>query len=230
MNTKENQKNIEHYKNKLNSINELYNKKQLNVTYDRLQQEKQVDNELLYFKESKNETKGTFVFSFDCFLKELKNQEFKKYLSYNALNFKIYNTYLKLKKSKAKNADVNVNEIIEILSKEHQDYLNKPKILKRIFTLSYYLNWNIKKKNNSIDSDYSINIKSKFIQKIKQRFNLDIAILLKEDEEVLFFVNQKGDLNIVIKNLEYFNKDDIQKIVVPILQNEFKIKTIKIQE
>jgi hypothetical protein len=219
-------KDIAHYANKLNCISNLYDKKELKISFDRLSHEIKVDYELLYFANSvKEEKKGIFVFSYEFFLKELKDQEIKKILSHNYLNFRIHTAYYNLIDG---DKYVRMNDIINYLAKEDSS-ISRQEVLKRIFSLVYYHNWPLKKDENAIDPDYFIQIPPKFKNKLKQRFNLDILLKIKDNKNVLFFVNIKGDLILALKNYSYFTKDDLKKITDKYMKKEFGIKKISFE-
>ena len=84
-------------------IDSLFGAKELILSYDRLVgNRKKADYELLYFKLEDQEESGLFIFGYEFFLDDLKEQEFKKTIGHNSLNFKIYNAYHKLKKKQRK--------------------------------------------------------------------------------------------------------------------------------
>ncbi|MFW6286271.1 MAG: hypothetical protein ACOC16_04080 [Nanoarchaeota archaeon] len=223
MTKKTSQLKINHYMQKLNTISKLYNQNELLISFDRLKNNKEVDYELLYFtNKEKTEEKGLFIFSYKAFIEELKNQESKKILSQNFLNFRIYTTYEKLyQKSKI----VKVSEILEILNKNDPN-LSKNRILNRLFTLAYYHNWNFKKDENCIDPDYFIEIPNNFTKRPSQRFNMDIFLEIKNTKKILFFINLKQDLILVLKEYQNFSKDTLKQIVQKQLKDEFNIKKI----
>lgn len=221
---------IVHYTEKLSRISSLYGKKKLNISFDRLEKEQEVDQELIYFKDKSQEYKGIFVFSFPFFLKELKDDEIKKILGYNFLNIKIFATYDRLKSSIDKKSflGVSVNDIIrDIYDNADEKLLRESKILERIFTMAYYYGWDIQKDKNSIDTDYLLIVPSNFRKKPKQRFNLDIAIPIIDNEKIMFFVNMKGDLCFVFKDRSKFSKEDVEKVVLKYLKREFGIEEIE---
>jgi hypothetical protein len=223
MTKKTNKEKINHYMQKLNSIHELYNQKELTISFDRLKNNQEVNYELLYFKTSKNtEEKGLFVFSYSAFIDELKNQESKKILSQNFLNFRIYCAYEKLSQ---KSKIVKVSEILEILNKDDPT-LSKSRILNRLFTLAYYHDWDFQKDEKSIDSDYFIEIPNNFTKRPSQRFNMDVFLEIKNNKKIFFFINLKQDLILVLKEYKTFNKDEIKKITQKYLKDEFNIKNI----
>jgi hypothetical protein len=233
MEKKDAKSNVKHYLGKLNEVHNLFNSNELSISYDQLSTKDEVEQELLYFKEDGKEKKGIFVFSFPYYIKELEDQEFKKMLGQNSLNFKIMNTYDLLKKesSKKKNSKgVRVNEILSRVSWKDDKLKNNPKILRRVLTLSYYLGWDLKKDKDSFDSDFFIDIKdSSYFNKQKQRFNLDVAIPINETSEYILFINLKGDLNFVFKNKCIFTKQDVENITIKSLKDTFKIKTINLE-
>lgn len=225
---------MKHYLDKMSFVYALFDKKSIRVSLDRLKNEESIDQELIYFKDGSKETKGIFVFGFSFFLKELENQEFKKMLGQNSLNFKIYKAYADLKlicdlkKDKKNNCgNVHVNDILGKVSWEEDNSINKPKILRRILLLSYYLGWDLQKYEESFDNDYHIKIEDySFFNKLKQRFNLSILLPIFDDVDSFMFVNSKGDLNFVFKDRDSFTKEDVEKIVLKKFGKEFKIKDI----
>jgi hypothetical protein len=225
---------VNHYLNKLSFVYGLFGKKNLSVSLDRLKNEESTEQELIYFKNGGYETKGIFVFGFSFFLKELENQEFKKMLGQNSLNFKIYKAYSDLKivcdlKKDKKNScsNVHVNDILEKISFGNGKSVDRAKVLRRILLLSYYLDWNLVKDEESFDNDYHIQIQNfGFLNKMKQRFNLDIFLPIMEDDSSIMFVNSKGDLNFVFIDRGSFTRDDVEKIVLKKFKKEFKIGEI----
>ncbi len=213
---------IDHYIDKYGFLRSLIRSKNVVVSLDRLNNEKEVDQELIYFKDDNKEHKGIFVFSYDFFLKELKDHDMKRYLGPNFLNLQIHHAYLKLKKQ-IKN--VSVNDIIEEIVKRDEccGFITKNKILKRILTIAYYHNWELKKDDNSVvDSNYFINMPNDF-KKLKQRFNIHNSITILDDDKYFFFINGKGDLTFVFKEKSVLNKQDICELL-DIFLKEFNIK------
>ncbi len=233
MEKKDAKSNIKHYLDKLNEVHSLFDSKQLNIGYDRLSNKKDVEHELLYFKQQDKEKKGIFVFSFPYYLKELEDQEFKGMLGQNSLNFKIYNAYNKLKAAcecKKECQGVRVNDILAQISWGDNKSVNNPKILRRILSLSYYLGWDLKKDKDSFDPDFFLEIEnSNFLTKPKQRFNLDVSIPIKETKNYILYINIKADIIFVFKNKDKFNKQDIEKDVIKALKDTFKIQNITIE-
>lgn len=223
MRLKDNKSKLRHYLSKLQSIYDLYNSDSLNISFDRLSKEKKVDYELLYFKNEQKEKKGIFVFSYDMYIKELKDQGIKKVLAHNVLNFRIHCAYRRLVEKDGEL--VSINEIISLMTKRDPT-IARERILARLMSLAYYHGWNLKKGSDSIDNDYSIAIPSDFRVKMKQRFNLDLYKNLVDDREVQLFINIKGDLIFVFKAMDKFTKDDIKKTLGNCLKNEFGIKKI----
>ena len=218
---------VAHYVNKLNSVYELYDKGELRISFDKLRGEDSVDYELLYFENcSEKEKKGVFIFSYEYFLKELKDRDMKKILTQNFLNFRIHCAYQKhAKKSK----HVRVNDILNTLTKDDSS-LSRHNVLSRILSLAYYHNWPLIKDENAIDTDYFIEIPENFRKKPKQRFNIDVFLEISDDDRVLFFINTKGDLVLVLKDYSQFNKDVVKKHINKYLKKEFNIKKITYQE
>lgn len=228
---KESKELIKHYKDKLDFVYGLFGRKSLQIGYDNLVNSEVVSQEILYFKDKLGEKKGIFVFSFPFFIRELEDDDFKKMLGYNSLNFKINQAYIDLKNACSKKKGckgVLVNDILNKVCVTGNNVTGRPKVLRRILTLSYYLGWNLIKSSDSIDTDYYVEIPDDFLRKQKQRFNLDIALLLNETEEFLLFVNMKGDLSLVLKQRVEFSKEYVEGSVLPYLKGRFEIGSISI--
>lgn len=223
---------VKHYNSKLEEISKLQNLNELNISFDRLNSEENVNQELIYFscdescKCKEKERKGLFIFSQDYFFQELNDQEFKKILGKNMLNLLIKDAFNKVKNN---NNEAKINEIIESIMNEFKSfkYISRNKILKRILTLMYYFNWDMKKVEEEIDSNYIISIPEDFGQRLKQRFNLEIMLEIQDNSKYLFFVNAKGDLCLVLKNNSSFSKDNLNPIF-DMIKKEFNIKKINI--
>ena len=232
MTTKQLKSKIEHYKNKLDIISNIINNKELKVSYDVLKESNKTNQELLYFKTNGNKEKGLFIFSFPFFIEKLKDHEFKKMLGANSLNYQIYLAYNDLKKScdlNSKCKGVKVSEIIDKLTKNSKSTVAKPKLLRRILTLSYYLKWDLKQDNEAFDTEYFIKLDNDFIEKQKQRFNLDVAIQIDENNSYLLFINLKGDLCLVLKEKNKFYTNTVEKDIFPYLQEVLNIKKITVE-
>lgn len=208
---------------KFDLLKSLFGMQELIVSYDILSKNAKTDQELLYFKLKDKEIKGLFVFGFDFFVKELKEQEFKKTIAQNAINFKIYNAYSILKKTQKK---VKISDILNKLTNERKDSLVVDKYLKKLLSLAYYMNFKLEKADGDIENDYYIEIPKNYMVKLKQRFNLDVIHIVYEDENAFVFLNAKGVLNFVFKNKDNFESCDIEKILFPILKKVFSIKEI----
>jgi len=218
---------IKHYSNKIQNIESIYEKEELLVSFDKLKSKEKTISELLYFKsdEENFEKKGLFLFGNNSFIKHLKDNEFKEKLGFEHLNYQIYNSYFKLKKQSKLNFGISINSIVDDICLDSEDILYKNKILKRILSLVNYYNWEMKRDEKAIDSNYFITI-PEHLSKPKQRFNVDISIIIQNNEEYLFFVNGKGDLCFTFKNLDEFTKTDVEN-VMNIFKKEFKIKKIE---
>lgn len=208
---------------KFDLLKGLFAKEELVISYDTLSKEQKIDQELLYFKLKDKEIKGMFVFGFDFFVKELKEQEFKKMISQSSNNFKIYHAYNSIKKTQKK---VKVSDILNKLTNERKDSLVVHKYLNKILSLAYYMNFKLEKAQGDIENDYYIEIPKNYLVKLKQRFNLDVIVSIYEDDNAFLFLNAKGVLNFVFKEKNNFEKNDIEKILLPILKKTFSIKEI----
>jgi len=211
---------------KFDLLKSLFGKEELAISYDILSKEAKTEQELLYFKLKDKEIKGLFVFGFDFFVKELKEQEFKKTISQNATNFKIYNAYSIIKKTQKK---VKISDILNKLTNERKDSLVVDKYLKKILSLAYYMNFKLEKAEADIENDYYIEIPKSYLVKLKQRFNLDVIHSIYEDENAFVFLNAKGVLNFVFKKKDSFENSDIEKTLFPILKKIFSIKDIFVE-
>lgn len=211
---------------KFDLLKSIFGKEELTISYDILSKEAKSEQELLYFILKEKEIKGMFVFGFDFFVKELKEQEFKKMISQSSNNFKIYHAYNLLKKTQKK---VKISDILNKLTNERKDSLVVHKYLNKILTLAYYMNFKLDKAEGDIENDYYIEIPKNYLVKLKQRFNLDVIFAIHEDEHAFIFLNAKGVLNFVFKEKNSFDKKDVEKILVPILKKTFSIKEINFE-
>lgn len=217
---------MKRFEERLILINNLFDKKELCLSFDKLKSENKVDHEILYFKHNGDEDTGIFIFGFKFFLQENKEQEFKKILGQNTLNFKIYKAYKDLKKSQNK---IKVTDILNHIQNERKDSLDLHKYLRRILTLAYYFNWDLVKDKKDLEGDQFIQIPDKFLIKVTQRFNFDIAAAIYENDDLMMFMNSRGKMNVVLKDLDCFTKSDIEKLLIPTLKKVFQIKKINIE-
>ncbi len=208
----------------MGEIVDLFNKKELTISFDRLNNKNEVNHELLYFKDSdKPEIKGSFVFGFGFFVNELQEQEFKKLITQNSLNFKIFHAYKQLRKRQKK---VKISEIAHKIQDKRKDSMEINSLLSRILSLAYYLNWNLEKAKKDLEGDYYVEIPDKFLVKLKQRFNFEIIASIYENSKIFIFINPRGKLNVIFKEKDLFTKHDVEKMVVPILKKVFSIKKV----
>ncbi len=214
---------VKKYITRLNLIEKLFGSKLLLLSYDKLKVEDKVDYELLYFNSNEAEP-DLFVFGFDFFLSDLSEQEFKRIIGHNSLNFKIYDAYYKLKKKQKK---IKISDILNQLQNKRKDSLLINKILKRILILAYYLNWDIQKDKSDFEGDSCIKIPDNYLIKLKQRFDFTIVTSIYEDNNLFIFLNTKGKLNLVFKELDKFSKKDVEKLVPNIFKKIFNIKKIE---
>lgn len=205
-------------------IESLFDLKELTLSFDNLNKENTVEKELMYFKTDKGDEKtGIFIFGFDYFIRELSEQEFKRILGQNSLNYQIRAVYNKLSSKKKK---VKVTDIIHKLQFEKSDSKQIHEILTRILTLGYYLNWKLERDKKDIEGDYFIEISDGFLQRLKQRYNFEVFSSVYENETFFIFLNARGKLNMVFKNKDQFNKNDIKKNLKVGLQKSFNIKKL----
>ena len=144
---------------------------------------------------------------------------------WSSLNFKIYKAYQDLSKNKKK---VKITDILNKIQDRRKDSLDVHKYLKRILTLAYYLNWNLEKDSNDLESDSFVKISNTFLHKLTQRFNFDIVGAIYENNDCFIFLNSRNKLNLVFKNLDNFEKKDVEKIVIPTLKKVFKLKKVNL--
>lgn len=216
-------KSINDYFERAKLLKELFGQKEIELLYDNLAKKQKTNQEMLYLKSKEQEIPAIFVFGFDYFLKELEEQEFKKILGQNSMNFKIYMAYDKLCRNQKK---VKISDIVNEISKDKKDSLDIHKLIRRILTLGYYLNWNIEKDSKDIEGDSFVEITNNYLIKLKQRYNFDIFTSLYEDKELMLFVNSKGKLNAVFKQKNEFIKKDIEQYIARALKKSFNIKNI----
>lgn len=215
---------VEKYLHRIERINSLFNLKELKIGYDILSNKvKKAQRELLYFNFDSEEDSGAFIFGFNYFISELNEQEFKRLLGQNSMNYKIYKAYYDLSKSKKK---IKISEILNKIQDGEKDSLEIHKLIERILSLAYYFNWNLERDKKDIEGDSFVEMSNRFLLKVKQRFNFDIISSVFENDEIFIFLNVRGKLNIVFKNLDEFNKRDIEKKVLPILKKIFGINKI----
>ncbi len=218
---------LKKFEKRINLVNSLFDKKELIVSYDKLISEKKVDHEILYFKFEDKEEIGLFLFGFEYFLKELGEQEFKKVLGQNSLNFRIYKAYSTLKKKQRK---IKVSDILNFIQNEKKDSLDLHKILRRVLTMAYYFNWELEKDKKDLEGDSIIKIPNQFLTKVTQRFNFDIVAAIYENEDLFIFLNARGKVNLIFKDLDFFNKKDVENLVFKALKKVYSIKKITINE
>jgi len=214
---------ISEYSERINMINSLFDSKNLLVSYDKLKVNNKVDSELLYFKFENVECSGIFLFGFEFFLSEVSEQEFKKVIGENSLNYKIYNAYHKLKKKQKK---IKISDILNQIQDKRKDSGKLNVYLRRILVLAYYLNWNITKDKEDFEGDSFIEIPDQYLIKLKQRFDFNIVTSIYEDENLFMFLNTRGKLNLVFKDLNNFSKEDVEKLIPKVLKKVFNIKKI----
>ncbi len=214
---------VDTYYNRVELIKNLFDKKKLEISYDNLSTNEKTDIEMLYIKTLKGEVPGIFVFGYNFFVEEMEEQEFKKIMSSNALNMKIYRAYDFLGGRKKK---IKISDIINNIKNGKKDSLEIHKILRRILILSYYLNWDLEKDVKDIEGDSFVKISTPYLVKLKQRYNFDVLTSVIENDEVMVFINSKGKLNAVFKKLNEFTKDDVENILFPTLSKVFNISNI----
>jgi len=222
---------FEEYINKISGrfryIESLFKKKKLTISYDKLKIQTGTDNELLYFKTNgSKERTGIFIFGFWFFTNELNEQEFKRKLGLNGLNMKIIRAYKELKKEQKV---IKVSDLLNFIQNRRKDSVEIHRILRRVLTLSYYLNWNLQKDSKDIEGDYSIIIPDKFLGRVKQRYNFDNVASVYENKDLFIFINSRGKLNLVFKEMDLFTRKEIEKLVVPVFKKIFLIEEIKIE-
>ena len=209
-------------------ITSLFDSKKLVISCDILKDKEFSDYELLYFSDETHpmEEPGLFIFGSQFFVDDLSEQEFKEHLSLNALNFKILRAFKELKKSQKK---VKITDILNQIQDKRKDSAQLHVILRRILTLSYYLNWVVKKDKSDLEGDSFIEIPDKFLFKLKQRFSFENICSVYENADVFVFLNSRNKLNFVFKNKNEFSKEDIIKSVLPTLRKIFKIQSIDLK-
>lgn len=217
---------VDRHINKFEIIKHLFGMKKVVLSFDKLRSDKVVDSELLYVKDSDTEDAVFFVFGFNFFIKELSEQEFKKYLGQNVLNFKIYKAYYDLKNGMDR---IKVSDILNKIQNKRKDSVDVHRNLRRIMSMAYYLGWELEKDVKDLEGDYFISIPDEFLVKIKQRYNFEMLTALYENQDLMVFLNTKGKINVVFKDLDVFSKKDVEMKVVPSLKHIFNIKSIDLE-
>lgn len=216
---------IKKIQEKIKFLDNLFNCNNLQINFDSLNSSNLVENEILYFKsDNLKEFEGLFIFGFNLFLKDLKEQEFKEILGLNSLNLKIHRAYRFLIK---KQKEVNVSDIINLVQNKEKDSLDVNEVIGRILSLAYYLNWDLEKNKKDIEGDFKIKMPNIYSAKLKNRFNFNLTYSVYENDDLFIFLNAKSKLYCVFKELDKFSKKDIQKFIEPILIEIFKIKNVE---
>lgn len=208
---------------KIHFLKDLYSKPELTLSYDNLVKKEQVDYELLYIDSDSSEEKGLFVFGFNHFTSELSEEEFKDNITFESINFKIYQAYWSLKKNQNK---VKVSEILSFIQDRRKDSSQVDDILKRVLSLAYYFNWKLEQDSEDIESDYLITIPESFLIRLKKRFDLTMLHSIYEDGELFMYLNSKGRINVVFKYLNTFSKKDIQDLLLPAVKKAFELEDV----
>lgn len=213
---------------RLKLLDEIFSNKQLTIVCDKLKNETKVNHDVLYYKNSNQENELIFMFGYDFFIKELADQEFKKKINQNHLDFIIYGAYNKIKATKKKFEKIKISEILNQIQDKEKDSLEIHKFIEKILTQSYYLNWKLEQDKNSIENDYFIEIPDNFLIKIKQRFNLDIINNIYEDSKLFIFLNGKGKLILIFKNIDEFTKENVKNEVFKAIKIIFNLTKINV--
>ena len=78
---------------RISLILEFYSSESITLSYDNLKKSSYCDYEVLYTTDSNGDEQPCFfIYGSKFFVEDLSEQEFKKYLSMNSLNFKILQT------------------------------------------------------------------------------------------------------------------------------------------
>lgn len=210
-------------KRRLVDIENIFEKKEIVVSFDRFRKKERVDHELVYFRDGTKESSGFFVFGFSFFVKELEEQNFKRKLDNNSEVFKIYNAY---KKAKKKNKVVSISDIVNFLHDKKKDSTEVNETISKILSLAYYLNWNIEKNKKDIEQDYIVEIPNRFLVRLKQRYNFDLISPVYENEDFFIFLNARCKLNVIFKDRDLFSKADVKRLVFPALRKTFELSRI----
>ena len=208
---------------RLGKIKSLFSAEEVIISYDKLKNEIEVEDEVLYFKANDEEFLGMFVFGSSFFEKELAEQEFKKMLNMNSLNFKIVRAYKQISENQKK---VKIGDILNQIQDQKKDSYDIHRILRRILTLAYYFDWEIKKDKSDLEKDSYITIPDRFLVRLKQRYDFTNLSSIYENEKVFLFVNGRGKLNLVYKNKDSFTRKDIERDVFDIIKKVFNVKKV----
>jgi hypothetical protein len=210
---------------KISLIHSLYGAEKVNLYCDSLKQKrKKTEYEMVHISVDGSEQEaGLFVFGSSFFISDLSEQEFKKKLSLNSLNLKIFRAYKELSEQQKK---VKISEILTHLQDKEKDSAQVDCILRRILTLAYYFDWEITKDPKDLEGDKFIVIPDKFLYRLRQRFNFDNLSSIFENKDAFMFLNGRGTLNLVFKSKETFTREEIVSIVLPILRKVFHLKQI----
>lgn len=210
---------VEKVQSRLQFVENLQKNKHVTISYDSLEKSTTTDSEMLYFTlEDGSEHSGMFVFGSQFYIDDLNEQEFKHKLSLDSLNFKILRAHKRLSK---KSKQVKISDILQEIQDKKKDSSELHIILRRILTLAYYLNWDMKRDTQDIEGDSFITIPDRYLLKLKQRFSFEMMCGVYEDEEVFLFLNTRGKLNMVFKDKDEFSRRDIEKIVPKLMSTIF---------
>jgi hypothetical protein len=218
---------VEVYEERISKIKYLFCVEEVVINYDNLKTDTKVDNEQIFCKFDSNQEISIFVFGSEFYEKELGEQEFKKVLGQNVLNYKIYNAYNQLK---LKNKKIKIVDILNKITDKKKDSCDVHRILRRILTLAYYYNWDLKKDKKDFEGDYFVDMNPNYLIRLNQVYDFDIISPVYENSDLFVFLNKRGKLNFILKQRDIFSKYDVENLVIPALKKVFKIKRVVVND
>lgn len=168
-----------------------------------------------------------YVFSANKYIQEVEEHRFKQLLSVSAKTIKLMQA-IKKAREKHNKLKLSISQIIEQLDTHSNQ--EKHNYISHLLSLAYYLDWDIEKESNDIETLSYILAPHSFLNPLKERFNLSNVCSIYEDEKIAMYVNSNYEVIAFFKTQEEFSREDIKKIIIPALKETFSFNRVELKD
>lgn len=168
-----------------------------------------------------------YVFSANKYIQEVEEHRFKQLLSVSAKTIKLMQA-IKKAREKHNKLKLSISQIIEQLDTHSNQ--EKHNYISHLLSLAYYLDWDIEKESNDIETLSYILAPHSFLNPLKERFNLSNVCSIYEDEKIAMYVNSNYEVIAFFKIQEEFSREDIKKIIIPALKETFYFNRVELKD
>lgn len=168
-----------------------------------------------------------YVFSASKYIQEVEEHRFKQLLSVSAKTIKLMQA-IKKAREKHNKLKLSISQIIQQLDTHSNQ--EKHNYISHLLSLAYYLDWDIEKESNEIDTQSYVLAPHSFLNPLKERFNLSNICAIYEDEKIAMYINSNYEVIAFFKIQGEFSREDVKEVIIPALKETFSFDKVELQD